>query len=45
MKHLLVRFGASPGVDHRAVFSGFARRLSRVMRVKRAAPKVRVAAG
>jgi hypothetical protein len=45
MKHLLARFGARPGADHRAVFSGFARRLGRVMRVKRAAPKVRAVAG
>jgi hypothetical protein len=45
MKHLLARFGARPGADHRAVFSGFARRLSRLMRVKRMAPKVRAMAG
>ncbi|HVY20468.1 MAG TPA: hypothetical protein VHA70_10380 [Bauldia sp.] len=45
MKHLLARFGAGPGADHRAVFSGFARRLSRVIALKRAAPKVRAVAG
>jgi hypothetical protein len=44
MKHLLARFGAAPGADHRAVFSEFAARLGRVIQVKRAAPKVRAVA-
>ena len=44
MRFLLARFGAMPGADYRAVFSEFARGLSRVMR-RRGAPKVRAIAG